>query len=140
MLCSRALSSHLEVKVWRDRKIYIQHFERGLAVSELEIVNSESEIVGTMIIFLPDPEIFKESIEFNFDILANRFKELAYLNAVIRMSLTDYRHESKVEKYYYEGGVRDYVADLNIDRQLLHEEAIYIRTEKNKVRVEIAFQ
>jgi DNA gyrase subunit B len=135
-----ALSSHIEVRVWRDRKIYIQHFERGIAVSELEIVSNESEIVGTMITFLPDPKIFKESIEFNFDILANRFRELAYLNAGIRMSLTDYRYEPKVEKYYYEGGIRDYIAYLNIDRQPLHEEVIYIRTEKNKVRVEIAFQ
>jgi DNA gyrase subunit B len=111
-----ALSSHLEVKVWRDLKIHIQHFERGLAVSELEIVSSDSDLMGTMITFLPDPEIFKESIEFNFDMLASRFRQLAYLNAGIRISLTDYRHETKVEQYYYEGGVRNYVAYLNIDR------------------------
>jgi DNA gyrase subunit B len=93
-----------------------------------------------MITFLPDPDIFKDAIEFNFDILASRFRQLAYLNAGIRMSLTDYRHEPKLEKYYYKGGLRDYVAYINIDRQPLHEEFIYIRTEKNQVWVEIAFQ
>ena len=141
-----ALSSHVEVKVWRNQKIHTQRFERGIAVSELEIVPSENERTGTSITFLPDSEIFKDSIEFDFDTLASRFRELAYLNIGMRISLSDYRlealknNEPKVEHYYDEGGLRDYIADLTHDKQLLHKEVIYIRAEKNKVRVEVALQ
>jgi DNA gyrase subunit B len=141
-----ALSSHLEVKVWRDRKIHIQHFERGIAVSELEIMNSDSDLMGTMITFLPDPEIFKEGIIFDFEILASRFRELGYLNAGIRITFIDYRldilgaKEPKVEVYYYEGGIKDYISYINADKQPLHEEVIYIQGEKNKVQVEVSLQ
>jgi DNA gyrase subunit B len=141
-----ALSSDVEVRVWRDGKIHSQCFERGIAVSELEIASSNEARTGTTITFLPDPEIFKDSIEFDFDTLAHRFRELAYLNAGIRISFTDYRLESqginepKIEHYYYEGGLRDYVADLNRGKQPLHEEVIYTRAEKERIRVEVALQ
>jgi DNA gyrase subunit B len=141
-----ALSSHVEVKVWWNLKIYTQYFERGIAVSTLEIAASEDDLTGTSITFLPDLEIFKDGIEFDFDILANRFRELAYLNADIAFSLTDYRlitsrsDEPTAEYHYYPGGLRDYVAYLNRDKQPLHEEVIYAKTEKNEVRVEVALQ
>jgi DNA gyrase subunit B len=141
-----ALSSHVEVKVWRDRKIHTQRFERGIAVSELEVLPNENDRTGTSITFLPDSAIFKDSIEFDFDTLAYRFRELAYLNAGIRISFTDYRLESqgisepKVEHYYYEGGLRDYVAYLNRNRQPLHQEVIHTRAEKDRIRVEVALQ
>jgi DNA gyrase subunit B len=141
-----ALSSYVEVKVWRDGKTYIQRFERGIAVSALKIVSSHETCTGTSITFLPDSEIFKETIEFDFDTLANRFRELTYLNAGIRISFTDYRLESqditepKLEHYYYEGGLRDYVAYLDRDKQLLHEEVIYTKAEKDRIRVEVALQ
>jgi DNA gyrase subunit B len=141
-----ALSSQLEVKVWRNRKVYTQRFEKGFAVSGLEVLPSENDRTGTSITFLPDAEIFKDSIEFDFDILASRFRELAYLNVGMRISLSDYRleglknNEPKVEHYYNEGGLRDYIADLTHDKQPLHEDVIYIRAEKNKVRVEVALQ
>jgi DNA gyrase subunit B len=140
-----ALSSQLEVKVWRDGKIYSQCFERGFAVSELVIVPSENDRTGTSITFLPDSEIFKDSIAFDFDTLANRFRELAYLHAGMRISFSDYRLEAssnkpKIEHYYYEGGLRDYIADLNRDKQPLNEEVIYIRAEKDRIRVEVALQ
>jgi DNA gyrase subunit B len=141
-----ALSSHVEVKVWRNRKVYTQRFEKGFAVSGLEVLPSENDRTGTSITFLPDAEIFKDSIEFDFDILASRFRELAYLNVGMRISLSDYRleglknNEPKVEHYYNEGGLRDYIADLTHDKQPLHEDVIYIRAEKNKVRVEVALQ
>ncbi len=141
-----ALSSDVEIRVWRDGKTYRQRFERGIAVSELKIALASEDRTGTMITFLPDSEIFKETIEFDFDTLANRFRELAYLNAGIQISITDYRLESqgneeqKVEHYYYEGGVRDYVAYLNLDKQPLNEEVIYIRAEKDRIRVEVALQ
>jgi DNA gyrase subunit B len=135
-----ALSSDVEVKVWRNRKIYTQRFERGIAVSALEIFAGESDRTGTSITFLPDLEIFKDGIEFDFDLLASRFRELAFINAGIRISFTDYRHHIKLENYCYEGGLRDYVAYLNTDKQLLHEEVIYAQAEKNRVRVKVALQ
>jgi DNA gyrase subunit B len=141
-----ALSSDVEVQVWRDGKTHSQHFERGIAVSELKISSSNEARTGTSITFLPDSEIFKETIEFDFDTLANRLRELAYLNAGIRISVTDYRLESqgitepKAAHYYYEGGVRDYVAYLDLDKQPLHEEIIYTRAEKDRIRVEVAIQ
>ncbi|WP_295619107.1 ATP-binding protein [Chamaesiphon sp. GL140_3_metabinner_50] len=140
-----ALSSCVEVKVWRDGKIHRQCFERGFTVSELVIVPSDNDRTGTSITFLPDSEIFKDSIAFDFDTLANRFRELAYLHAGMRISCSDYRleassNEPKIEHYYYEGGLRDYIADLNRDKQPLNEEVIYIRAEKERIRVEVALQ
>jgi DNA gyrase subunit B len=141
-----ALSSDVEVQVLRDGKTYSQRFERGIAVSELKIASSNEVRTGTSITFLPDSEIFKETIEFDFDTLANRLRELAYLNAGIGISVTDYRLESqgitepKAAHYYYEGGVGDYVAYLDFDKQPLHEEIIYTRAEKDRIRVEVALQ
>jgi DNA gyrase subunit B len=141
-----ALSAHVEVKVWRNQKIHTQTFAKGVAVSGLEVVPSPEDRTGTTVTFLPDTEIFKDSIEFDFDTLASRFKELAYLNAGIRISFTDYRleilgtAEPKVENYYYEGGIREYVAYINAERTPIHEEVIYIQGEKNKVQVEVALQ
>jgi len=141
-----ALSAHVEVKVWRNQKIHTQHFEKGIAVSGLEVVPSPEDRTGTTVTFLPDTEIFKEGIIFDFDTLAVRFKQLAYLNAGLRISFSDYRLEllesdqPKVENYFYEGGIKEYIAYLNVDKQPLHEEVIYIQSEKNKVQVEVALQ
>ena len=141
-----ALSAHVEVKVWRNQKIHTQRFEKGIAVSGLEIVPSPEDRTGTTVTFLPDTEIFKEGIVFDFDTLAVRFKQLAYLNAGLRISFSDYRLEllesdqPKVENYFYEGGIKEYIAYLNVDKQPLHEEVIYIQSEKNKVQVEVALQ
>ncbi len=141
-----ALSAHVEVKVWRNQKIHTQRFEQGIAVSGLEIVPSPEDRTGTTVTFLPDIQIFKEGIVFDFETLAVRFKQLAYLNAGLRISFSDYRlelldtDEPKVENYYYEGGIKEYIAYLNVDKQPLHEEVIYIQSEKNKVQVEVALQ
>jgi DNA gyrase subunit B len=141
-----ALSAHVEVKVWRNQKIHTQRFEKGIAVSGLEIVPSPEDRTGTTVTFLPDIEIFKEGIVFDFDTLAVRFKQLAYLNAGLRISFSDYRlellegGEPKIENYFYEGGIKEYIAYLNVDKQPLHEEVIYIQSEKNKVQVEVALQ
>jgi DNA gyrase subunit B len=141
-----ALSAQVEVKVWRNQKIHTQRFEQGVAVSGLEIVPSPEDRTGTTVTFLPDIEIFKEGIVFDFDTLAVRFKQLAYLNAGLRISFSDYRlellesGEPKIENYFYEGGIKEYIAYLNVDKQALHEEVIYIQSEKNKVQVEVALQ
>lgn len=141
-----ALSAQVEVKVWRNQKIHTQRFEQGVAVSGLEVVPSPEDRTGTTVTFLPDREIFKESIEFDFETLASRFRELGYLNAGIRITFTDHRlellgtDEPKVEVYYYEGGIKEYVSYINADKQPLHDEVIYIQSEKNKVQVEVALQ
>jgi DNA gyrase subunit B len=141
-----ALSSQLEVKVRRNKKIYTQRFERGVARSKLEVIPSQENRTGTTITFLPDPEIFQETIEFDFATIANRCQELAYLNPAIRISLTDERLEilgtdkPKLEIYCYAGGLRDYVLGLNADKQPLHSEVIHIKGEKEQVRVEVALQ
>lgn len=137
-----SLSSHVEVKVWRDRKIHTQRFEQGLAVSELEVLPSENDRTGTMITFAPDPEIFTETIEFDYATLASRFRELAYLNAGIRISFRDDRlsTETKVETYHYQDGIRAYVRYLDDRKQPLHDEIFYTQGEQNNVRVEVAWQ
>jgi DNA gyrase subunit B len=141
-----ALSAHVEVKVWRNQKIHTQRFEQGIAVTGLEIVPSPEDRTGTTVTFLPDIEIFKEGIVFDFDTLAVRFKQLAYLNAGLRISFSDYRlellenNEPKIENYFYEGGIKEYIAYLNVDKQALHEDVIYIQSEQDKVQVEVALQ
>ena len=141
-----ALSAQVEVKVWRNQKIHTQRFAQGVAVTGLEIVPSPEDRTGTTVTFLPDIEIFKEGIVFDFDTLAVRFKQLAYLNAGLRISFSDYRlellesSEPKIENYFYEGGIKEYIAYLNADKQPLHEEVIYIQSEQDKVQVEVALQ
>jgi DNA gyrase subunit B len=141
-----ALSERVEVKVWRDKKLHTQLFERGVAVSELEVTPSQEDRTGTGVNFMPDVEIFKDGIIFDYSLLANRLKELAYLNAGIKINFTDRRldlletTEPKIETYYFEGGIREYVSYINAEKQPIHEEIIYIQNEKNKVQVEVALQ
>jgi DNA gyrase subunit B len=141
-----ALSSQFEAKVWRNQKIHTQRFERGIAVSALGIEPSEDNHTGNSITFLPDLEIFKDGIDFDFDRLAHRFRQLAFVNAGVRISITDARREAlkinepKAENYYYEGGLRDYVVYLNADKQPLHQDVIHAETEKNQFRIEVALQ
>jgi DNA gyrase subunit B len=141
-----ALSSQVQAKVWRNQKIHTQHFERGIAVSALEIEPSEDNRTGNSITFLPDLEIFKDGIEFDFDRLAHRFRQLAFINAGVKINLIDAQREAlkitepKAENYYYPGGLRDYVVYLNADKQPLHEDIIYAETEKDRFRVEVALQ
>jgi DNA gyrase subunit B len=141
-----ALSERVQVQVWRDKKIHTQRFERGVPVSELEATDIKENRTGTAVTFLPDTEIFKDGIVFDYSILASRLKELAYLNAGIKIIFTDKRlallgtEEPKTETYYFEGGIREYVSYINVEKQPLHEEIIYIQNEKNKVQVEVALQ
>jgi DNA gyrase subunit B len=141
-----ALSERVQVQVSREKKIYTQRFARGIPVSELEVTDGKESRTGTTVTFLPDTEIFKDGIIFEYATLAGRLKELAYLNAGIKIIFTDNRLEllgsdtPKTDTYYYEGGIREYVSYINADKQPLHEEIIYINNEKNKVQVEVALQ
>lgn len=141
-----ALSEWVEATVWRDRTVYTQRFERGVPVTELVAKPSTEQRTGTTIAFKPDPEIFTTETEFDYNTLVGRFRELAYLNAGVQVTFRDCRldllnsSEPKVESYRYDGGIREYIAYMNRDKQPIHEEVIHIQGERNNVQVEVALQ
>jgi DNA gyrase subunit B len=140
-----ALSSHVKVQVWREEKLYQQLFSRGVPVGDIEVMtNNEPKRTGTAVTFLPDTEIFVNSIDFDYITLANRLRELAYLNASLRIAFEDKRtgegRDPRSDVYFYSGGIKEYIGYLNAEKQPLHEEVIYVQGEKNKVQVEVALQ
>lgn len=141
-----ALSELVEVKVWRNGKEHTQRFSRGIADGELEVSPGSKKKTGTAVTFLPDNTIFTVQTEFEYKILASRFRELAYLNAGVKMVFTDRRltllesDKPHVETYFYEGGIREYVGYMNKDKTQLHDEIIYVNGEKSGVQVEVALQ
>jgi len=122
-----ALSKILEVRIKRDNKIYRMVFEKGKKVSELEVVG-ETNDSGTEIKFVPDDEIFEVN-EFNFDLLAKRLKELAYLNSGLKIELIDEKNNQNKE-YFFEGGIKSFVKDINRNKNVLVNEPIYFNSEK----------
>lgn len=141
-----ALSEWLEVTVFRDKKEYSQRFERGTPATELTSKPIKEARTGTSVSFLPDTSIFTTGIEFDCDTIASRLRELAYLNAGVKITLTDNRLEllnreaPRVETYCYEGGIREYIAYMNNDKQPLHEDIIYTCGERSNVQIEVALQ
>ncbi|MCC5627767.1 DNA topoisomerase (ATP-hydrolyzing) subunit B [Nostoc sphaeroides] len=141
-----ALSEVVEVTVWRDKKVYLQRYERGIPVSELEAKPYKEARTGTSVTFKPDTQIFTTSIEFDYITLSGRLRELAYLNAGVKITFTDHRLEllksdtPKVESYNYKGGIKEYIAYMNREKQPLHEEIIYVQGERNNVQVEVSLQ
>ncbi|MGA9141925.1 MAG: DNA topoisomerase (ATP-hydrolyzing) subunit B [Methanocella sp.] len=132
-----ALSRYLDVEVSRNGKVYFQRYERGKPVEEVKVVG-ESVHTGTKTTFMPDNAIF-ETLEFQYDILANRLRELAYLNKGIKITLTD-KKANKSEQFHYEGGVVQFIDYLNEGKNVLHPHPIYFEREKDTTRVEIAMQ
>lgn len=132
-----ALSEYLEVEVKRGGKVYFQAYERGIAKEPLKIIGSTSRM-GTLVKFIPDKEIF-ETTEFSYDILAHRFRELAYLNSGVCISLKDERND-KSQNFCYEGGISSFVKHLNKNKDILFEKVIYFKGEKENVFVESAIQ
>ena len=141
-----ALSEWVDVTVWRNQKIHTQRFERGLSMGDLAAKDGAGSQTGTQVHFMPDNTIFTETVEFDYGTLSGRLKELAYLNAGVRIIFTDKRSsaikdgEFRIEEYLYEGGIQEYVAYMNREKQHLHEEVIFINSEKNNVQVEVALQ
>jgi len=134
-----ALSTELEVFVHRDGHVHYIKFERGNTVEELKVIG-ETDHTGTTTHFVPDPEIFTETVEFDFDTLANRIRELAFLNRGLKLTIEDKRPEGKKQVYQYEGGLKSYVELLNRSREALHEEPIDIQGERDGISIEVAFQ
>ncbi|MCF6095089.1 DNA topoisomerase (ATP-hydrolyzing) subunit B [Microaerobacter geothermalis] len=133
-----ALSEWLEVEVKREGKIHFQRYERGKPTRDLEIIGNTDK-TGTKVTFKPDPEIFTETTEFDYDILQSRLRELAFLNKGIRISLTDERLE-KGDVFKYDGGIISFVQHLNRNKEKIHETPIYISGEKDGIDVEISLQ
>lgn len=134
-----ALSTELEVYVHRDGKIHEIKFERGNVVSELKVIGTTDK-TGTITHFKPDGEIFTETLEYEYDILATRLRELAFLNRGIKITIEDKRVENKQNEYYYEGGIKSYVEHLNRTKEVIHEEPIYMEGERDGISVEVALQ
>lgn len=135
-----ALSTYLEVEIKREGKIYKQRYERGKVCYPLKVIgNCDLNESGTKVTFLPDPEIFEDTV-FDYDTLKNRFREMAFLTKGIRISLLDEREENKKDSFCYEGGIKEFVKYLNKSRSALYENIIYCEGSKNNVLVEVAFQ
>jgi DNA gyrase subunit B len=134
-----ALSTELEVYVHRDGQIYSIKFERGAVVQELEVIGT-TDITGTVTHFKPDSEIFTETLVYEYDILATRLRELAFLNRGIKITIDDKRVEDKHNEYYYEGGIKSYVEHLNRTKEVIHEEPIFMEGERDGISVEVALQ
>ena len=132
-----ALAGYLEVEVYRNKKKYYQRYERGEAVTPLEI-RGESARTGTKIHFTPDPLVF-ETVIFDFETLAKRMRELSFLTKGLRINILDERTGKKKE-FIYEGGIESFVEYLNRNKELLHRKPIVISGEKNGVLVDIALQ
>ena len=141
-----ALSEWIEVTVWRDKKVHIQRYERGIPVTELTAKPYKEDRTGTSVTFKPDSQIFTTVTEVDYTTVASRLRELAYLNAGVRITFTDNRLEllrsdtPKVETYEYKGGIKEYITYMNSDKQPLHEEVIFVHGERNNVQVEVALQ
>ncbi|OFT81311.1 DNA topoisomerase IV subunit B [Granulicatella sp. HMSC30F09] len=135
-----ALSTDLTVQVFKDGNIYEQSYKRGAVLEDLKIIGTTDKH-GTSVYFVPDPEIFQETTVFEFDKLANRVRELAFLNKGLKLTITDFRPEEPVRKSFcYEGGIKSYVEHLNKSKQVLFEEPIYVEGEQDGIQVEVAMQ
>jgi DNA gyrase subunit B len=133
-----ALSEVCEVTVTVDGSVWKQRFERGKIAGEFEKIG-EKEGHGTKTYFKPDHEIFEE-LEYDYDTLAQRLRELAFLNRGIRITLADEREGGKSEEFLYEGGIKSFVEYLNRNKEALHEKTIYVEGKKDDYIVEIALQ
>ncbi len=137
-----ALSSWLEVRVYREGEVHYQRFENGgHPVAPMHVTEEcAKERTGTTVTFKADPTIFKETTEYDYDTLSNRLRELAFLNKGLRIILIDERGDGKKETFCYNGGIIEYVAMLNKNKQPLHEDIIYVEGEENGISIEVAMQ
>ncbi len=134
-----ALSTELEVFVHREGKIHYQKYERGIPVADLKVIG-DTDQTGTITRFKPDPEIFQETTVYEFDTLASRMRELAFLNRNIKLTIEDKREHKQKKEFHYEGGIKSYVEHLNRSKQPIHEEPVYVEGSKDGIQVEVSLQ
>ena len=137
-----ALSSWLEVSVYRDGDVHYQKFENGgHPVAPLKIVdNCAKERTGTTVTFKPDPNIFQETTVFSFEILANRLQQIAFLNKGLQIKLIDEREEDKSATFLYNGGIIEYVEMLNKNKTPIHNDIVYVEGKEDDIVIEVAMQ
>ena len=137
-----ALSEWLEMEIRRDGHLFTQRYERGFPKGEIEKSRKlkKSEGTGTTIRFLPDPEVFTETQELSFDTLSRRFRESAFLNKGLKISLVDEREEGRSVTYQYDGGIRDFVEHINEAKDPVHKTIFYFEREETVGDVEVAMQ
>jgi DNA gyrase subunit B len=142
-----ALSEWVEVTVHRQNQVHTQRFERGVPIGTLASAPGESGRTGTSVCFKPDSEIFSTGIVFDYQTLSSRLRELAYLNGGVKIVFRDDRETARdasgnphEEIYFYEGGIKEYVAYMNAEKDPLHADIIYVNSEKEGVQVEAALQ
>lgn len=135
-----ALSTQLDVRVYKNGQIHYQEFKRGAVVADLEVIGT-TDVTGTTVHFTPDPEIFTETTEFDYKVLAKRIQELAFLNRGLKISITDKRSGMEQEEHFhYEGGIGSYVEFLNHKKDVIFETPIYTDGELEGIAVEVAMQ
>ena len=137
-----ALSKWLEVKIYRDGNVYYQRFENGgHPVEPLKIIETcDPERTGSTVRFEPDEEIFKETTHYEYDTLYKRLQEIAFLNKGLRINLYDLREDDKHDTFLYNGGIIEYVQMLNKNKNVLHDDIIYLSGEEDNIFFEVAFQ
>ena len=137
-----ALSSWLEVTVYKDGKVYFQRFENGgKAVERLKVIGEcSSDRTGTSVTFKPDPSIFEETTVFDYDVLKQRVRELAFLNRNLKLILIDDREVDKKDEFLYEGGISEYVKMINANKKPIHDTIVDISGVENDISIEVALQ
>ena len=145
--CVNALSVQLIAEIHRDGKIYRQEYSKGAPLGGVDVVG-ETEKTGTHVTFLPDNTIFTQTVEYNYEVLASRLRELAFLNKGIRLTITDKREmeengnggKYRSDSFFSEEGLKEFIGFLDANREKIIDRAIYIEAEKNDVPVEVAMQ
>ena len=137
-----ALSAWLEVRVYREGHVYYQRFENGgHPVEPLKIIEDcDPERTGTTVTFKADPTIFKETTVYNYETLATRLEELAFLNKGLRIILEDLREDEKKQEFVYNGGIIEFVKKLNKNKKVIHEDVVYVEGQEDNISIEVAFQ
>jgi len=137
---TNALSSWCEVEVYRDGKIYFQKYKKGHPASKVDVIG-KTTLRGTRVSFMADTEIFP-SIEFSFDTLSNRLRELAFLNKGVKTVIRDQRDKKEIKEhvFFYKGGISEFIQYLNRKKAALHKKIFYVDREKDGIQVEAAFQ
>jgi DNA gyrase subunit B len=138
--CVNALSTRFDVIIHRDGNIYTMGFELGKTVDQLRTIG-KTDRNGTIVTFTPDPEIFKQTVEFKYDIIAERMRQLAFLNPEITIEVIDNREDEPIkETFHYEGGVMDFVRYLDETREPLMADPIFISSETDDIPIAVAIQ
>ncbi len=135
-----ALSIWTKVHVNRDGQVYFQEYSQGKTLDQVKVIGTTDKSNGTIVSFKPDPEIFTETTVFKYDILKNRLKELAYLNKGIKVIVEDKRETDVKDEFFFEGGISEYIADLNEGKQVINETIFACEDEENDIIVDVAFQ